>query len=342
VIAFFWGDSAVYGWWIGADSVHAARLGAADSLAVLMDFLHGTIERPETGTAWRAAAARAYRELVAPLAPDDATELFAITDGPLARVPLEVFLPDGSAPPWGGTRRIIYGPSASVLLALARAGRQERWTRGALVVGDPAVRLFTPDNGGDVEGALLRSESLHPLPFAEQEARAVRDIFRADGADLLLGRDATVKKWLALEPARYRVLHFASHARVDDRHPERTALLLSDGGLDLARIRALDLDAELVTLSGCETALGERVRGEGIIGLPHAFLAAGARGAVVSLWRVADRSTSRFMEDFYAGMRRGESPAAALLEARRIRIGAGIEESHPSRWAAFVLVGGVE
>ncbi|HWH51224.1 MAG TPA: CHAT domain-containing protein [Gemmatimonadaceae bacterium] len=340
LVAFFWGDSAVYGWWISRNSIHAARLGSADSLGVLVDFLYGSIERPETGDAWQSAARRAYARLVEPLAPDSAGELFAITDGPLSRIPLEVLLPADNAPPLGATRRITYGPSASVLVELAHQPSAASWRRGVLAIGDPTVTEHA-DDGVEQAGA-NRAAPLAPLPFAAQEARAVGEIFRDAGTDVLVGPDATRQRWLALQPARYRVLHFAAHARVDDRHPERTALLLSDGELDLAAIRATEIDAQVVTLSACETALGERVRGEGIIGLPHAFLAAGARSTVVSLWRVSDQGTERFMEDFYRELRAGRSPAAALSDARRKRIGASGAGAHPSTWAAFVLVGASE
>jgi CHAT domain-containing protein len=156
----------------------------------------------------------------------------------------------------------------------------------------------------------------------------------------LIGRRASTGRWRALDPTRYRYLHFAVHARVDDRQPERTHLLLADGPLDLAAIRRLRLNADLVTLSACETALGRRVRGEGIIGLPHAFLSAGARGALVTLWRVDDRATAGLMRDFYRELQAGRPAAEALRLARRHRIGSGEAAAHPSYWAPFILVGG--
>lgn len=104
----------------------------------------------------------------------------------------------------------------------------------------------------------------------------------------------------------------------------------------------LSLNAELVTLSACETGLGRRVRGEGIIGLPHALLAAGARGVLVSLWRISDRSAADFMERSYSELQMGRPPAQALVHVRRTLIDDGAGASHPSRWAAFVLVGGVD
>jgi CHAT domain-containing protein len=178
------------------------------------------------------------------------------------------------------------------------------------------------------------AERLGPLPYAGAEARAIHELFASAGADLLLHKQATVAHWQALDPSRYRYLHFAAHALVSDKEPGRTQVVLADGGLDLAAIRRLRLTAQLVSLSACETGLGLRVRGEGVIGLPHAFLAAGARAVVVTLWRVEDQTAADFMTDFYREIAGGRQPAEALRVARERRRG-----EHPSRWAAFVLVG---
>ena len=148
-----------------------------------------------------------------------------------------------------------------------------------------------------------------------------------------------MKRWLELRPERYRYLHFATHARMSDREPGESQLLLADGALDLAAIRRLALTAELVTLSACETALGRQVRGEGVVGLSHAFLSAGARSTLVTLWPVTDRSTLRFMTDLYRELHDGRPPAEALRTVRKRWIGAGAGTNHPANWAPFILLG---
>jgi len=351
LMVWFWGDSAVYGWRVTADTVRAARLGSSDSLAALVSFLRQTLETPTRDSLWIGAARRGYAEFVAPLGDGGAGELLLIADGPLSHVPIEALIPPGASQPWGAARRFTYGPSASVLLALARAPQPPGWERAVLAVGNPAA-----GTGGDTPTARRPGESeplatsnpealrgpdapLAPLPYAEEEARAIRDLFRDAGADLLVGREATLARWQASRPARYRYLHFAAHAIVSDRRPERTGLVLADGDLDLGAIHRLALHSELVTLSACETALGRRVRGEGVIGLPHAFLASGAHGVLVTLWRVADRSTADFMREFYGELHAGQAPADALLAVRRRWIRAGGPRAHPYYWAPFVVVG---
>lgn len=332
LIAYFWGEKQVVGWRLTRDSVSAVILGSADSLSRTVDFTLATLTRPAADTLWRAAARRVYRELVAPLGADASGDLLIVPDGPLHRTPFEIVL--GRSPlPWGASRRIRYGPSASVLVALTRITRPP-WTKALLAVGNPALPL------NDSDGEVSRARSLGPLPFAEGEARAIHGIFRKEGADLLVGGDATVRRWRGKEPGRYRYLHFALHAVANDRLIEGGALVFADGQLTLADVRRLRLGAELVTLSACETAVGRWVRGEGVVGMQYAFLSAGARAALVTLWRVPDRAAAEFSEAFYATVKAGSSPEEALRTIReRWSAGEG-ERSHPSRWAGFVLVGG--
>jgi len=261
-----------------------------------------------------------------------------VADGPLAHIPIEVLIPARGALPWGATARFIHGPSATVLLTLLRAPKSPGWNRAMLALGNSSAR--SSGHSGRVE-RMLGDDTPPPLPYAGPEARAIHDLFRAEGADLLVGNEATTRKWLELDPARYRYLHFAAHARVSDRRPEETYLVLSESNLDLAAIRRLRLHADLVTLSACETALGRRVRGEGVIGLSHAFLAAGARATLVTLWRIGDESAADFMREFYRELHEGRLPAEALRVVRHNWIRGDGPSAHPSRWAPFVLVGGI-
>ena len=336
MLAVFWGERDVYGWWITRTSVRAVRLGRADSLAMVMEFLRSAISDTSGRVPWQAPARHAFEALVSPLAPDSASEVLVIADGPLVYVPLEAFVPPADRLPWGATRRFVYGPSASVLAILAGAPARARWNRAVLAVGDPT---FATRRG---ESAALgeRFDERSPLPYAAAEARDIAALFAGERTDVLVGRGATLGRWRALNPGQYRYLHFATHATLSGRRPGTSAVMLADGALDLPAIRRLDLTAELVTLSACETALGSEVRGEGVVGLSHAFLAAGARGTVVTLWPIRDRSAANFMTAFYHQLRIGAAPSAALLSVRRQWITSGGVQSHPSRWAPYVLVGG--
>jgi CHAT domain-containing protein len=148
--------------------------------------------------------------------------------------------------------------------------------------------------------------------------------------------------------ADFRYIHFATHGLVDSRYPGLSALVLSqfdehgagqDGYLRLDDIYNLRLDADLVVLSACDTALGREVRGEGLIGLTQGFMAAGARSLVASLWQVPDRATAELMARFYGHLLNdGLRPAEAL---RRAQLWAASEPRYrdPYFWGGFVLVG---
>jgi CHAT domain-containing protein/Tfp pilus assembly protein PilF len=333
LISVFWGDSAVYAWAVTGTAIRGRRLGQADSLEATIEFLRRAIERPGAAP-WRQAATRVYDQILLPLNPAGATTVLAIMDGPLARVPLEVLVPSSNAAPMGATHRIIYGPSASVLTALSRNGAPVRWERAMLAVGNPRGTAAVASHAGQ----RTRGGEVN-LRYAEEEATALRDLYRSEGADLLVGRAGTLSGWLALQPARYRYLHFATHAIVNDRDPDQTRLVLAGAMLDPPAIRRLTLTAELVTMSACETALGRRVRGEGVVGLTHAFLAAGARSTLVTLWPVTDRSTLRFMTDLYRELHDGQPPAEALRLVRKRWIESETATSHPAYWAPFIIFG---
>jgi CHAT domain-containing protein len=144
---------------------------------------------------------------------------------------------------------------------------------------------------------------------------------------------------------QYARLHFAAHALLDERTPARSGIVLAssgkeDGILRTSEVSELDLDADLVVLSACQTGLGKEIRGEGINGLTRAFLQAGARRVAVSLWNVDDRGTADFMNAFYRAMQGGGSPGAGLRAAKLgfVRSASPVER-HPFYWAGFVMIG---
>jgi CHAT domain-containing protein len=135
---------------------------------------------------------------------------------------------------------------------------------------------------------------------------------------------------------------------MDAVHPEQSGIVLSgvdaqgrprDGLLRTPEIYRLHLPAELVVLSACRTALGPEIRGEGLVGLPHGFLTAGARSVLVSLWEVEDRATAELMRRFYRGLLREQLPPAAALRAAQTALRREPGWDSPYFWAGFVLQG---
>jgi len=211
-------------------------------------------------------------------------------------------------------------------------------------------------NRGDSVGKLyarLRGGTWSNLPGTLQEVKAIQQV--VSGAEIMTGKnvnEAAVKELSRKgELSDYKVLHFATHGDVDPQIPELSALVLSqfemdkgeeDGYLRAEEIHQLDIQADFVNLSACETGLGKLYSGEGIVGLTQAFLLAGANGLSVSLWSVVDESTAQFMVALYKLIEeQGLSYAEAITEVKRRFIAGdfGEEWKAPYYWAPFVYYG---
>jgi len=189
---------------------------------------------------------------------------------------------------------------------------------------------------------------LTPLPATRLEADAIMTLVPSGTGRLYTGPQATRDSAMSAELKDYRIIHFATHGFADDKNPKMSYIALStadaqgrprNGRLRLLDIYNLNFSAETVVLSACSTALGENVRGEGLVGMVRGFMYAGAARVVASLWRVDDQSTAELMKRFYRGMLKdGLSPAAAL-RAAQIEMWKHDKYSPPYYWAAFVLQG---
>jgi CHAT domain-containing protein len=187
------------------------------------------------------------------------------------------------------------------------------------------------------------------LPWSRTEAEAIARAADPAGHPLLaLDFDANLETVKDGRLRPYRFLHFATHGVLDGEHPALSGLVLSlvdekgrerPGFLVLHDVYDLDLNADLVVLSGCQTALGQEIRGEGLVGLVRGFFHAGAAAVVASLWRVEDRATALLMSRFYhALLVEGRRPPAALREAQRAML-KDPRYRDPFNWAGFALYG---
>ena len=191
---------------------------------------------------------------------------------------------------------------------------------------------------------------LERLSWSRFEAESIAGRLAADQTFVALDFDAGLDAVRGNRLKGYRIVHFATHGIVESEYPELSALVLSlydaqgrprEGFLRLPEIYNLELDAELVVLSGCETALGREIRGEGMVGLTRGFFAAGARRLVASLWRVQDRSAAELMDRFYRHLLESEEPMppAAALRAAQLELMREPELRDPYHWAAFAVYG---
>ena len=238
----------------------------------------------------------------------------------------------------GGFERVLIVPHAqlgSLPFAALHDGRQ--------CLAEQLQIAFAP-SGRIALGALSRrprpahrvlalGESTR-LPHAAREAQAVASMLPHGRA--LVGTEATLAQ-LRAHSAGADVLHLACHAQFRTDNPIFSALYLADGVLTADSIPSLRLPGAIVTLSGCETALHEGGGSDEMFGLTRAFLVAGAARVVAALWPVDDAITAEWMLDFYAGLQRGQSPAAALQQAQ---LASRRRHAHPFYWASFSVMGG--
>lgn len=270
------------------------------------------------------AAVLYERLLAAALAdlPQDVRRLVIVPDDALHRLPFAALRPAPDAEPLAARYEISLVPSATLWL-----GWRER--RGAVADAVPLV-FADPDSP---------EPSRKPLPYARDEGRSVLRHF-GEG-ELRLGAEAS-EAWLKSgRLGGFGLLHFATHARAVDINPDNSYVALApgpgeDGRLHVREIVQLALPGRTVVLSSCESAKGEILRGEGVMGLARAFFQAGARTVVASLWPLRDDDGAALFDRFYRHLADGRTVAAALHAAQRDRIADG---APAEAWAGVVLLG---
>jgi CHAT domain-containing protein len=208
---------------------------------------------------------------------------------------------------------------------------------------EPAVRII--EHVSDTEPGKL---TIRRLLYTRQEANEILSV-APNGANFkALDFNASRATATGVDLSKYRYVHFATHGYLDSERPDLSAIVLSlvdregkpqDGFLRAHDIYNLNLPAELVVLSACQTGLGKDIKGEGLVGLTRGFMYAGARRVVVSLWNVNDKATAELMQHFYRGMLRENLTPAAALRKAQTQLAQQKQWRSPYFWAAFVLQG---
>lgn len=273
--------------------------------------------------------------------------LAVVLDDPFGELPLPMLHHPLTDRPLVESHGIVRLPSFAVLDALRRRTADCDPPEGSvLALGDP---VFGSDDdrwpGGFVSPRGPRTDlDFRSLPHTEDEVRDIGDLYGQD-ATVLLGFQATYEE-LKARIDRFRILHLATHARGDRQIPERSRLALScvDASgtvleicdLYLDSVTELELCGQTVVLSACSTAIGPGLAGEGILGLPRAFLEAGATAVVASLWDVDDERTAQLMTLFHQRLLEGHGTAEALGLAQSELARSGMSAR---TWGAFVVIG---
>jgi CHAT domain-containing protein len=356
------------------DKAHGLAIYALPGHDDLADGVSRLTDRDtfEAQTKARPVAAQVYELLLAPVKERIRDKDLVIVPGdPLSYVPFEALVEDGRY--LIERHRIRYAPSLTAL-HLGRLWEKTRAQpqRPLWAMADPVYDQADPrvEGNKDLDQAtqdalakyLARSDrgpapgkAYARLRFTGQEVGAIRDGLGAADTDVLTGLQASEAAVKAASAkgllARARYVHFATHGILGLDTGQPPALVLSlvgndgardedgginDGFLRLDEVTRLQLNADLVVLSACETGRGRLYAGEGVTGLARAFLYAGSRGVVCSLWSVDDRETATFMAELYGGLKDGQSAADALRAAKLAMIR---ERKPPVYWAPFILIG---
>jgi len=332
---------------VRADRARIEPLGDTESLTAaiaryqLLLATDGSDELP--------AAKAMHKQLLGPFAADltGVTRLVVVPDSSLAFLPFEALV-DASGKRLVDRFEITYAPSATVL-ALLQDGTSTAPGNHLLALGDP-VYPSERDPGSSrptPRDAVLRGTAkLERLVATGDEVRAIAALFAPDRQQVLVREQATRRQLLAAleqQKAPLLALHLACHGHLDERRPLLSGLVLGDGELlSVSDVHRLQLDADLVVLSACDSGRGAIARGEGVLGLTRSFLFAGAARVVVADWQVADTNSRELMVQFYRHMLQEHlRPSQALREAKRALLETPAH-SHPYHWAGFVLWGAMD
>lgn len=305
----------------------------------------------DMGVAERSAA-RLGRWLIRPIVDmvdRDVSVILAVGDGILHALPFGA-LPWSDAGTFDETlldqAPVIQLPSASVAALLSHSP-QPSTLESALIVADP--RYSPNDPRGESADRLRGGEAatFPPLPFSRREAAVIASLMPGESL-VLVDLEASLDAFSNLTLSAFDLLHFGAHTTYETSRPGASGLMLSmfdhagkhhDGLLSIREVYNLELDAALVVLSACRTAQGDLVQGEGLVGLVNAFLYAGARNVVATLWPVDDRATAQLMAEFYHQLLVERQPPAFALRLAQQSLREQPAFRSPYFWAPFILVG---
>jgi CHAT domain-containing protein len=281
------------------------------------------------GGAYEQPARTLYGELIGPALPhlSGVDHLIIVSGNDLGILPFAALI-DGAGAPLVSRYSISFAPSITALMHQADLGPQRSAPADRvplLAFGNP---VFPPNLGA--------------LPATEGEVTEIARLFGSKSRKFI-GKEALEARAKELL-TKARIVHFATHGTFDERAPMYSSVVLTrddreDGFLQARELADMELNAEMVVLSACETALGESVRGEGVVGLSWALFVGGAQSTVTSRWQVADDSTRTLMVQFYQRLLRPGTDRAQAMRQAQLALYRDKRYAHPYHWAPFTLSG---
>ena len=342
------GDRKSYMWAVTARGVKAVELPGRAAIEANAEIVaRNAAERRSAGGREAAALSAQLFSGVAELIVGK--RMLIVTEGKLLNTPYASLpCPGKEKGRLGFRHEIVNLPSASALVMLRQSDtRRPELQKRIAILADPVFDSDDPRVKRRIASG--GTHHLNRLVFSRREAKAIEKLVPADERKVALDFRADKAMLAGPAMANYKIIHIASHAVVDLQRPELSGIALSqvneqgqprDGWVRLYDIYNLNLPSELVVLSACRTASGKQVRGEGLVGMTRAFLFAGTRRVLVSLWQVDDESTAELMQRFYRKLWGSPPvrPAAALRMAQE-DLAKQQRWRDPYYWAGFEMVG---
>lgn len=350
-VEYFMGEKQLFTFVLHQDSIQAWASPWSDSLEQAMGHFLDHLQQPPTAMSADSAEQVTnqmllasytwYQTLLAPaLAHRQPKRIILVPDGILLYLPFEVLLrqmPHTNS--WAADQQAYLFESSSLsynysaVLWYRSLQLKQRPARGSFVGFAPAY----PGRGSEASSRSGCAEGqFYALACHQQEVEAAT---RHLGGQAVLGHEASSTRFRAEAP-HYDLILLATHSCTDDTNPMMNKIILADSFITNYDLFNLQLKAQLVVLSSCNSGRGRLIRGEGVMSLAKGFFYAGVPSAVMSLWSIDDCATASLMDSFFAHLRQGEDKDVALQKARMAYLQQADKlHRHPYYWAAFVQVG---
>jgi len=333
LISYFYGNNSIYAITITSGSKHIHKIPLAEKLDAQITEIYGMLSDPKSDASALARKTHVlYNHILAPaLVSSEKKKLMIIAGGLLNYIPFGALNTAANGISYlAKDKSVAYANSATLLRQLKdKPATNQR------------IMAFAPG----FENSMVTDNSSHkllPLPHNKREVEQIMNSFEGSS---FLGNNASLKNF-ASEISNFGIVHLATHAIFDDASPEYSYLAFSprkseDYLLYVRDLYNMQLNADLITLSACETGVGELKRGEGFMGLARGFFYGGASSISSTLWKVNDASSTELMDFFYKNLAEGDTKDLALQKAKKAFLNTNSQNalSHPYYWSGYVLSG---
>ncbi|MEP7268487.1 MAG: CHAT domain-containing tetratricopeptide repeat protein [Saprospiraceae bacterium] len=366
LLEYFTGDSSIFIFAINQNRSNLVEVPLNFPLKDWVSAFHNGItgyhESPKKTSAlyektvkeYAQASKSLFDKLIVPIVSSLTKEIIIIPDGILNTIPFEALIHSApkdlsnfkTYPFLLQDHTISYAYSATMYDQMKNKVDRKAPTKDLLAFAP----FYLNDNDrllASVSRNWINAKDLKPLPYTGEEVTHAKNSIGGQ-SKMYLGADATADRFRDLA-GDYKILHLGTHAKANQKQGEFSCIAFapsndtaSNNLLFNSDLYNLTVNADLVTLSACETGTGELLEGEGMISIASAFAFAGAKCIVTSLWTVNDQSTMQLMDQFYTALNQRKSKNIALAEAKRnyLKMNPGLS-SHPYYWAGFVEIGNV-